>query len=167
MASIYNPLGTISSYHVLEKVIYRELCDEKIPWDTKAPEYLKKIIVKWMRDTSSLNNELPRSVALNKESITAVDLHVFGNASIVASCAVVYAVVHQSSVRNQGLVVSKSHISKKNLTIPRLELLSAHMASNLTEYVKAALKRCNIRLVIWWIDSTVVLHWLNRQGLYK
>ena len=48
-----------------------------------------------MRDTSSLKNELPRSVALNKESITAVDLHVFGNASIVARCAVVYAVVHQ------------------------------------------------------------------------
>ena len=86
-----------------------------------------------MRDTSSLKNELPRSVALNKESITAVDLHVFGNASIVARCAVVYAVVHQLSVRNQGLVVSKSHISKKNLTIPRLELLPAHMASNLIE----------------------------------
>ena len=68
-------------------------------------------------------NEIPRSVALSKESITAVDLHVFGDASIVASCAVVYAVVLQPSVTNQGLVVSKSCISKKNLTIPKLELL--------------------------------------------
>ena len=65
-----------------------------------------------MRDTSSLKNEIPRSVTLNKESITAVD-NVFGDASIVASCAVVYEVVHQPSVTNQGLVVSKSHISKK------------------------------------------------------
>ena len=66
---------------------------------------------------------------------------------IVASCAVVYAVVHQPSVTIQGLVVSKSRFCKKNLTIPRLELVSAHMASNLIENVKAALKRCNIRAV--------------------
>ena len=32
---------------------------------------------------------------INKEPITAVDLHDFGNACIVASCAVVYAVVNQ------------------------------------------------------------------------
>ena len=115
----------------------------------------------------SFKNEIPRSVALNKESITAVDLHVFGDASIVASCAVVYAVVHQPSVIHQSLVVSKSRISKKNLTIFRLELVSAHAASNLTENVKAALKRCNIRSVTGWTDSKVVLRWLNRQGFYK
>ena len=82
-----------------------------------------------MRDTLNFKNEIPRSVAL-KGSITAVNLHVFGDASIVASYAVVYAVVHEPSATNQGLVVSKSRISKKNLIIPRLELVSAHMASN-------------------------------------
>ena len=66
-----------------------------------------------MRDTSSFKNEIPRSVALNNESIAAGDLHVSGDANVVASCAVVYAVVHQPSVTNQGLVVSKSRISKK------------------------------------------------------
>ena len=152
---------------MLGKVVYSELCDEKIPWDAEAPEHLKNKFVKWMRDTSGLKNEIPRSVALNKESITAVDLHVFGDASIVASCAVVYAVVHQPSVTNQGLVVSKSRISKKNLTIPRLELVSIHMASNLIENVKVALKHCNIRSITGWTDNTVILHWLNRQGLYK
>ena len=44
----------------------------------------------------------------HKEFITAADLHVFGDASIGASCAVVYGVVHQESVSNQGLDVSKS-----------------------------------------------------------
>ena len=41
------------------------------------------------------------------------------------------------------------------------------MASNLIENVKTALKRCNVRSVTGCTDSTVVLHWLNRQGLYK
>ena len=89
-----------------------------------------------MRDRSSLKSEIPRLVPLYKESLTAVDLHVFGDASIIASCAVVYAVVHQPSVTNEGLVVSKSRISTKNLTAPRLELASTHLASNLIENVK-------------------------------
>ena len=133
MASVYDPLGIISPCHVLGKAIYSELCDEKVPWDAEPPEHLKNKFVKWVRDTLSLKNEIPKSVTLNKESITAVDLHVFGDTSIVASCTVVYVVVHQTSVTNQELDVSKSRISKKNLTIPRLELISIHMASNLVE----------------------------------
>ena len=103
VASIYDPSGIISPCHVLGKVIYSKLCDKKIPWDAEAPVHLKNKFVKWVRDTSSLKNETPRLVTLNKESITIVDLHVFGDASIVASYAVVYAVVHQPSVTNQGL----------------------------------------------------------------
>ena len=90
---------------------------------------------------------ISRSVALSKESITAVYLHIFNDANIAASCAVGHASVHQSSVTNQGLVVSKFCVSKKNLVIPRLKLISAHMASNLIENLKAVLKRCNIRSV--------------------
>ena len=33
VASIYDPLGFISPSHVIDKVIYRKLCDEKVPWD--------------------------------------------------------------------------------------------------------------------------------------
>ena len=67
-----NPLGIISPCLVLGKVIYRELCDEKILWDAEVSEDLKNKFVEWVRDTSSLKNEIPRSVALNKESIITV-----------------------------------------------------------------------------------------------
>ena len=54
----------------------------------KAPEHLiKNKFVKWVRDPSS---KVPRSVALSKESITAVDIHLFSDASIVASSEVVH-----------------------------------------------------------------------------
>ena len=29
------------------------------------------------------------------------------------------------------------------------------------------MKCCNLRSITGWADSTVVLHWLNRQGFYK
>ena len=75
--------------------------------------------------------------------------------------------MNQPSAISQGLVASKSRISKRDLTIPRLELVSIHMACNLISNVKSALKNQNVRSVTGWIDSTVVLYWLNRQGSYN
>ena len=100
-------------------------------------------------------------------SITSVNLHVFGDASIVANCATVYAVVNQTSAISQGLVASKPRISKRDLTIPRLELVSTHMACNLISNVRSALKNQNVESVTEWSDSLVVLHWLNGQGSYN
>ena len=95
--------------------------------------------MRWVRDTSSLKNEIPRPVPLNKKCITAVVLHVFGDATIIESCAVVCALVHQPSVKNQGFVVNKFCIFKKNFAVPILELVSKHMAPILIENVKVAL----------------------------
>ena len=53
------------------------------------------------------------------------------------------------------------------LTIPRLDLVSTHMACNLIANVKAALKNQNVRSVTEWTDSTVVLYLLNGQGSYN
>ena len=74
--------------------------------------------------------------------------------------------MNQPSAISQGLVASKSRISKRDLTITRLELVSAHVACNLTLNVKSALKHQNVRSVTGWTDSTVVLYWLNGQGSY-
>ena len=64
----------------------------------------------------------------------ATDQHMFGDASILANCATVYAVVFQPSITNKGLLVSKSRISKKDVTIPRLEHI-AHICSNFVSNV--------------------------------
>ena len=37
IVSIYDPLGLISASHIIEKVIYRELCDEELPKNTEIP----------------------------------------------------------------------------------------------------------------------------------
>ena len=162
--SIYDPLGLISASHIKGKVIYRELCDKKLPWVTEIPQILKKEVKKWVNDITNIPIEIPRSTPTNTESITFVDLHIFGNASILANCAAVYAVVNQPPAISQGLVASKSRISKRDLTIPRLELVSAHMACNLISNVKLTLKNQNVRSVTGWTNSNVVLYWLNGKG---
>ena len=82
-------------------------------------------------------------------------------------CTVAHAVVSQPSKLNQGLVANKSILSRKDITIPRLELIATHMATNLATNIKVALKDLNIRSVTGWTSSTVVSHWLRDQGSYK
>ena len=97
IAYIYDQLGLISASHITGKVIYRELCDKKLPWDTEIPEILKKKFIKCIKEITNIPIEILRSIPTNNESITSVHLHVFGDASILASSAQVYAVVNQPS----------------------------------------------------------------------
>ena len=81
--------------------------------------------------------------------------------------ATVFAVVQQPSGSNQGLLTAKSRLSKKGLTIPRLELVSGHMAANLVHNVKKALEGFPVNRVVGWLDSSVALHWIRENGEYK
>ena len=138
LASVYDPTGLISPAHLIGKISYREICWSKISWDKSVPQTIK---LKWEKWKLNIVNkvEIPRSLTLKQEPLNSVDLHYFGDTSILRYCAVAYAVVSQPSKVNQGLVASKSRLSKKGVTIPRLELIGTHMAANLATNIKAAL----------------------------
>ena len=50
------------------------------------------------------------------------------------------------------------------MTIPRLELIAAHMATNSAANIKEALPSQNIRSLTCWTDSTVALQRLKDKG---
>ena len=81
--------------------------------------------------------------------------------------ATVHAVVRQRSVVNAGLLAAKARLAKQGLTIPRLELVSAHMATNLIHNVRRALEGFPVKQSFGWLDSTVALHWVKGGGEYK
>ena len=114
-----------------------------------------------------MKTELPRSIPLAQVSITAIDLHVFADASIVANYATVYAVFYQSSSVSQGLVTSKSRISKHNITILRLKLISTHVRANLVQNVKISIRKSKLEIIQKLDRQPVVLYWLNEKGNYK
>jgi hypothetical protein len=58
-------------------------------------------------------------------------------------------------------------LAKQGLTIPKLELVSGHMAVNLITNVKIALEGFNVTRQLCWLDSSVALHWIRRNGSYK
>ena len=113
IASIYDPLGLISSNHVMGKLIYRGLCDLKIPWDEETPDILKRKFKKWVQDITCNKIVLSRAKPLKLESVTAMNLHVFGDAGIIINCAVViytiiYTIAYEPSNTHKELLVRKS-----------------------------------------------------------
>ena len=108
-----------------------------------------------------------RSLVKFRENIDSIELHAFGDASSQGVSIAVYAIVRQRSGVSQGLVAAKSRLAKQGLTIPRLELVSAHMAANLVSNVEKALDGFPITVIQGWLDSTVALQWINGGGEYK
>ncbi len=64
-------------------------------------------------------------------------------------------------------MAARARLSKKGLTIPRLELVSGHMAVNLLANVASALDGFPLMERYCWLDSTVALHWIRSPGTYK
>ena len=55
-------------------------------------------------------------------------------------------------------------ISKRNTSIPRLELVSGHMAANLVKNLRQALHSWPIQSITVWMDSMVALYWICNPG---
>ena len=166
LASIYDPLGLIAPLTLTGKQIYRDVCEAKKPWDALLNnEHLKR----WRRWELQLPREqqVPRPIVHYREKVQEVELHSFGDASISGVGAAVYAVVRQESGTTQRLVAAKGRLAKQNLTIPRLELVGAYMATNLLINVRNAYDNLPPPMLYGWLDSTVALHWIKGNGQYK
>ena len=65
-----------------------------------------------------------------------IDIHVFRDASLLVKRTVAYAAIPQLSGIKLLSIASKSRLSKKQLTIPRLEFVAAQMATNLADNIQ-------------------------------
>ena len=109
-----------------------------------------------------------RTIPLYQEEIDQIQFHAFGDASGRGVCAAVYAAVKQASGISQGLVAAKSRLAKQGLTVPRLELVSEHMAVNPITNVLQALEGLTLAAKDYcWLDSSFALHWIADKGVYR
>ena len=166
LAKVYDPLGLASPSVLQGKQIFREICDAKVSWDSPIPENLRTQFQRW---EESLRAEVTtsRPIASYREAIYSLELHAFGDASTHGVGAAVYSVVRQRGGITQTLVTGKARLAKKDLTTPRLELVTAHMAANLVINMKNGLKDLPEPTIYGWLDSTVALHWILGNGQYR
>ena len=110
-ASIYDPLDIVLPVTLIEKIIFRDICDQHLKWDNKLPEHFKE---RWRRFVKSLLDkiEIPRSISKEGE-IQEIDLHAFGDASGNGISTAIYTPVTQDSGTSQGLLTAKARLAKK------------------------------------------------------
>jgi hypothetical protein len=123
------------------------MCEANLAWDGEFPETLTKRGKEWY-EQSSERYTVPRTLPPNQQPILSLSLQAFGDGS--KDGVAVSAVIEQENGETQGLVCSKSRIAEKNLTIPRLELVSGHMAANLVTNVETAIGNENVTSVHCW-----------------
>ena len=162
VARIYDPLGVASPLTLCGKLPYRDVCG----WDEQLPSDLADKWAKW-ESRSPKRITFVRALVQYQEPISSISLHVFGDASGVGVATAAFTVVTQPSGVTQGIVAAKARLAKQGLTIPRLELVACHMATNLANNVKEALEGYPVDQVYCWSDSTVALHWIRGEGDYK
>ena len=166
LARIYDPLGLAVPWSLTGKCIYRDICNEKTAWDAPLSPKQSQRWTKWEHSLPT-QQVFPRAVVQYQEPILEAQLHALGDASTQGVGAAVFAVVKQQSGATQRLVAARGRLAKQDLTVPRLELVAAHMASNVLVNVRNALSSMPITGMYAWLDSTVVLHWIAGGAQYK
>lgn len=160
-AMVFDPIGFLTLCTVEMKILFQELCLDKIDWDGNLPENL---LGTW----NSLINELKR---LNNFKISRCyfgskpvqfELHGFSDASNRAYAGVVYiSSLYEDGEIDVRLVASKTRVVPlKRQTIPRLELLGALILARLMNNLD--LTRGNVK-TFCWTDSTTALSWIEKQ----
>ena len=114
----FNTLDVIPPTNKIGNMIYCDVCDSKNSVDEVLPHWILKKWEKWVKKVPT-KVIIPRAVNLVQEVYETVDIHVFGDASLLGTCAVAYVVIPKPSGIKQELITSKSRLSKKYSKTPR------------------------------------------------
>ena len=115
----------------------------RIALDKIIANQLTKVREKW-ESTLSHQIKVPQSIPLPHSVLTVINIHVFANSRIIGTCATANAVIYQPGHVNQYVIASKYWLAKQNLSIPRLELIAVHIASNFSNNIQTALTSYDI-----------------------
>ncbi len=156
---LYDPLGLLLPYTIGARIYFSSVATPRHGWDTELPADSRW--ERWLGGLEELAGiSFPRCIKKGKEQ--RAELHVFVDASALAYAAAAFLVtVTDEGGRASRLALAKAHVApRKELSIPRMELLAAELGVKVS---KQALTHLKVRVdkVKYWSDSLTVLYWLN------
>ena len=157
----YDPLGFMSPITIRFKMLFQELCQNKVGWDEPLSGDLLHTWKSLASSFQGLSISIPRCYFASVDrSLSTCSLQGFCDASTGAYAAVVCLKVVAGTVVTVKFIASKARVSPvSKQTIPRLELLSALLLAKLIAAVSAALEPdITLSEVTCFTDSKVSLY---------
>jgi len=161
LARIFDPLGMLSPYTIIGKILIQKAWIAGVGWDDKLEEELGLECRRWFEEAEALREtRVPRLLFKNGSSET--QLHIFSDASMEAYGAVGYLRQRVAGRVSVVFVLGKSKVAPvRTVSVPRLELLGACLGVRVAKKVVKTLG-IDIRTVVFWTDSTDVLCWIRQ-----
>ena len=163
--SLFDPLGFVAPVTLEARLIYRDVCQQKLGWDDVIPRAEQSRWQKWRESLGALSDvKLPRFYMINSYA-SGKQLHFFADASMAARGCVCYLrTVDDSGNVTCTFLMGKSLLSGPGKhTIPRLELEAALDAVRMSRMVKQELNFENCTC-LFWTDSAIVLQSLHADS---
>ncbi len=133
-------------------MLLQRLWQLQLSWDQAVPDDAQQTWQEWIDDLPLIaSHSISRRYTLNDKTVQYTSLHGFSDASNQAYGAAVYLrQVHEDTFVSVSLVFARARVSPlKTITIPRAELLAAHMLAKVLTYVR----RCK-STTLWWSTPT-------------
>lgn len=164
--SLFDPLGFLSPFTIIGKLILRDIVADKCGWDEPVSQC---VATKWMEWKDGLNMldcvSISRSYfSVSICEISQLSLHVFSDASEQAISAVAYLAGHTLHDTVVSFVMGKSKVApSKGHTIPRLELCGAVLAAEIAQTI---IDQVGIKFdqVKFYSDSRIVLGYIHNHS---
>jgi hypothetical protein len=160
LASCFDPLGFVSPFLFMGKLLLQKFWQDKTKWEDPLTEEEIALWTSFADDIPKVKGlTVPRWFGTRHQD--EVEIHVFSDASSTGLGAVAYV----KPLGQQALILgAKSRIQnpRKAPTIPKLELQGIVLAVRLAETLTSALAgKLRIKKVHLWTDSEVAYWWVK------
>ena len=163
VAGIYDPLGIVAPLCLEGRLIIQESFSNMEGWDEQFSENIKYKLSKWQKNLKGLENvSIQRNLYV--QTFSRLELHVFSDASERGHGAVAYIRLCHKDYNSKCLFVwGKAKVNPlKTISIPRLELIAATLASKMRKRLESILTK-QIDAFYMWTDSMTVLRYLRNK----
>ncbi|XP_070138645.1 uncharacterized protein [Drosophila bipectinata] len=174
VARLFDPLGFLAPLIVMSKILLKDVWSFRmqqtdgtyraLDWDDMLPECLA---ARWQRYLEHLPEvqhiRIPRWFGCDFSNVISLQLHMFSDGSSLAYAACAYLrVLDTAGMIHTHLVAARTRVTPtKPLTIPRVELSGAVLATKLATWIQQQLHVPQMRVTVYyWSDAMIVLHWI-------
>ena len=164
ICTIFDPLNFAAPVMLVAKKIMQELWRKKYSWDEQLENDILQRWQNWKNSLRFLSDvTIPRCYFSKQEHEgSTLELHNFSDASEAGYGSVSYLrIAYPHGSIECSFVAGKSRNAPlKTVTIPRLELQAAVLAVQMDNAIRMEL---DIRRVVFWTDSMIVLNYISNE----